>query len=134
MKIHFIKNIAIGSVLVGLTACSLGHKNPLSEINSHDAGHFLVDASHYAEKKMSQNNFVNHGYEKCMDRKVNDTRTCQTLYSYMLEFAKTKPLFKTLTYAQLTDFDVWQSLKDEYDNYAFVFVAPDDNYHNKGKK
>ena len=127
MKTKLMKALIITGLIIGSSACTLGHKNPLSRINEDDAAQFLADASHYAELKIKKN-ISNHGYAECMDEKL-DAKICQRIYQAMLAYAKTQNLYKNMTYADLTDFDVWQKLKEDYGAKAYnMLPLPESAY------
>lgn len=110
MKKLIIKLLIAGNIMLGLGACS-SHQNPLEQ-DTHDSGLFLNAASHYAEIKM-QLHLNSTGYPRCLEQKL-DSKTCNAFYGLMLNFAKDKPLFKTLTLKDLTNDKMWQKVQDDY--------------------
>jgi len=120
MKKLFLLTVAIGTLIVGLCACS-HHTNPLAQPDRTDSAKFLVRASHYAEKRLHLKNENAYGYRDCMLGRLKKS-ICHQLYTEMVHYSKTQKDYDTLKLSDLKDRTIWQSLKVDYQGAAFSFM------------
>jgi len=103
----------LSMAMLGASLAACTHKNPLANPDKQTVASFLVKASSYAEKQMKLG-LDNGGYvyADCMDKRANIN--CNTLYGYMVSFAKTQPGFHELTTQDLTDLSLWKTNANDY--------------------
>lgn len=104
---------------VVLSGCSGNAPNPLATATTDTAAQFLVSANQAATKELKLG-WGSYGYQQCMDGKHSVSK-CNALYKGMVRYAKHSHnrLFRSLTFAQLTDASVWKSLSGAYEEAAF---------------
>ncbi len=116
--INLVFFIITGAILI---ACS--HENPLDKNALSLSGKFLYQSCRYAEKQLRGNDF--HGgydYGRCVEGDLAySTQYCQSLYMYMIEFAKKQNgLYKNITTQDLLDANTYFQVKGYYDNQTFI--------------
>ncbi|HBD7044726.1 TPA: protein LvrD [Legionella pneumophila] len=112
-----IKGLMVGVMVATLSACH--HENPLKTQPAKASVTFLINASANAEKRL---NFAIHkdaygfAYLECMEGKQSPDIQCNALYQGMIAFAREGHYsgFQTITQADLTEQEVFESLADEY--------------------
>lgn len=112
--------IAVISIAAAFGLASCKHTNPLSKMNSEEAGKVLARAStkcSRAQTKMMAGG--QYDYQHCMNGDKVEI-SCDKLYSDMLvELKKNAPL-KTLSLADLKDKSLFKSIEASYKQSAFV--------------
>lgn len=107
----------------GISACH--HESPLKKEVKGKSAAFLVSASRFAEKALKlslHEDDFGAIYSDCMEGKSGAGERvikvdCKALYKAMAVFAKKGiyPEFKGVTLADITDADMYDGLRDRYD-------------------
>ncbi len=100
-----------------LSACH--HENPLKTQPAKASVTFLINASANAEKRLQfaiHKDAYGFAYLECMEGKQSPDIQCNALYQGMIAFAREGHYsgFQTITQADLTEQEVFESLADEY--------------------
>ncbi|HAT1993786.1 protein LvrD [Fluoribacter dumoffii] len=106
-------------ILMAATISACHHENPLKTQPAKVSVTFLINASANAEKRL---HFAIHKdaygfvYLECMEGKQSPDIECDALYQGMITFAKEGHYsdFETITLADLTDQNLFESLADHY--------------------
>lgn len=93
-----------------LSAC---HDNPLKAEDRPETIHFLVSASRFAESKTAFQDLKGAGYLQCMTHNTLQLN-CEQFFEDMVNFARRKPLFQTLTVANLKDKAFFRQIETDY--------------------
>lgn len=105
------------SLMLLLSACS--QSNSLKTTDPDKAAKFLVSASQAAEKQLQVFNAPGgYYYGECMMGKEKKS-LCDRLYQAMVNYAKTTHDFQRLTVSNLTDQQVFKTLKVDYERERF---------------
>lgn len=112
--------------IIFLTGC---HANPLKDAPKTRAAAFLVQASNMAEKSLQlklEENDRGAMYSDCMEGKAKAVN-CQKLYEAMIDYAGTgiEPPFKSLRLSDITDANLYESLRDRLDEALFTTELKD---------
>ena len=115
-----IGGLVVGATLLASLAGCTSHKNPLKAAPPVIGGKFVYSASKVAEKKLHV--FQQSGgdaYNQCMTGKAKKA-FCSKLYQAMVDYAKTREDFKSLTVSDLKDATVFNNLKEYYARERFI--------------